>query len=142
MFQVRVKKHKGGERMKCIDCDDEMDDKHIWAGYCPPCFVKLQDLLQDWVKENLTINRDAAGVVIAVAGKTAAIIDSKNESFQMLTYLRWFLANYRSVWENSKIHITYNGDDFDIDKVVIGTENTEGDEPEWDTDEYQGMAYG
>ena len=128
--------------MKCLDCTDEMDEKHIWPGYCIPCFVKLQDKLQDWVKENLTINRDAAGVVVAVAGKTAAIVDSKNENFNVLTYLRWFLANYRNIWEQSKIHITYEGEDFDIEKMAIGTENPEGKEPEWDVDEYQGSMYG
>jgi hypothetical protein len=93
------------------------------------------------VKENLTINRDAAGVVIAVAGKTAAIIDSDNEAFNVLTYLRWFLANYRNVWEKSKIHITYEGEDFDIEKMHIGTDDPEKD-PEWDMDEYQGSMYG
>ncbi len=128
--------------VKCLECDDEMDERKTWMGYCDSCFVKFQDQLQDWVKENLTINRDAAGVVVAVAGKTAAIIDSKNEKFNILTYLRWFLANYRNVWENSKIHITYEGEDFDIDKIKINSESSEGNEPEWNADDYQGHMYG
>ncbi len=121
---MRKGKH---EKMKCVDCDTKLKDVHGWAGYCAECFLAKQNSLQDWIKENLLVNRDATGIITGVAGKTAAYIDTEFEKFELLLHLRWFIENYRIVWEKSQIKILYKGEELDFDDVSVGAELVEHD---------------